>query len=604
MSTNTGRIQVTTDNIFPIIKKFLYSDHEIFLRELVANAIDASQKLKTLAEKGVETGDLGALSVHVSIDKENSTLHIKDRGLGMTSEEIEKYITQIAFSGAREFLEKYEDAQGIIGKFGLGFYSAFMVADQVEVRSLSYQAGAKGISWSCNGSPDYEMKAIDLTDRGTEIILHINEENKEFLEEERVKSLLEKYCRFLPVPIFFGSDDTPINITQPAWVKNPSSLTDEDYKNFYKELYPNQYDEPLFWIHLNVDYPFNLTGILFFPKVRNTYEIKKNRINLYCRQVFVTDHVEEIVPEFMMLLEGVIDSPDIPLNVSRSYLQSDPNVKKISNYITKKVAARLEEMFKENRADYEQKWEDISVFIKYGIISEDKFKEKAESLYLLKSTDGKYYTKDEWYNAVKDIQTDKNNKTILLYTNDEQQQNSYITAAKDKGYTVLEFNHIIDPHFISHIEHQDSNIQCKRVDADPIDQLVAKEDAPESILNEDQQNNLKELFGKGVNNQMGTVEIKSLSPNDFPVQIVKPEFMRRMTEMQQISTVQGNKGFDFYSVIVNGNHAGISRLLAETDELKKTEQAQQLFDLALLQQNMLKGESLTAFLKRSIAILN
>jgi len=602
--TSAGKIQVTTENIFPIIKKFLYSDHEIFLRELVANAVDAIQKIKTLADKGIETGELGDLFVQVSIDKEKGTLHIKDKGIGMTSEEIERYITQIAFSGARDFLEKYDDAQSIIGKFGLGFYSAFMVADLVEVKSRSYQKDASGVIWSCNGSPDYDMAHAEIEERGTEIILHINEENKAFLEPESIKGLLVKYCRFLPVSIRFEQDEAPINNPTPAWIKSPTSLTDEEYKNFYHELFPHQFEDPLFWIHLNVDHPFNLTGILFFPKVKQSYEVKRNRISLYSKQVFVTDHVEEIVPEFMMLLEGVIDSPDIPLNVSRSYLQSDQNVKKISNYITKKVAAKLEEMFNENRADYESKWEDISIFVKYGIISEEKFREKAEKRYLLKTVDGKYYTREEWLDEVKAIQTDKNNKVIMLYTNDKLQQNAYITRAKERGYTVLEFNQIIDPHFISHIEHQDSQIQCKRVDAEAIDQLIEKEDTPECLLNEEQKEVLKKLFGEAVENKNGTVEIKSLSPDDFPVQITKPEFMRRMTEMQHLSPMGGQPAFEFYTVVINGNHTGINRILDEKDEARKMAQVKHYYDLALLQQNMLKGEAMTEFLKRSVAMIH
>ncbi|MCL4148485.1 UNVERIFIED_CONTAM: hypothetical protein GTU68_027839 [Idotea baltica] len=617
MSTQQGTINVNTENIFPIIKKFLYSDHEIFLRELIANAVDASQKLRTYAAKGEPTGDIDDLTIQISVDKENGTLSISDKGIGMTKDEVKKYINQIAFSGAKEFLDKYKDESNIIGKFGLGFYSAFMVADKVDLYTKSYKANTKAAHWSCDGSPNYELDDNDKTERGTTIVLHINEESKEFLEEARIQTLLTKYCKFLPIEIQFGFDTQTekdeegketstetariINNTQPAWTKKPSDLTDEDYIAFYKEMYPHSYEDPLFWIHLNVDYPFNLTGILYFPKLRNQIEVKKDNIGLYCNQVFVTDHVEEIVPEFLQLLHGVIDSPDIPLNVSRSYLQSDPNVKRISSYITKKVASKLEDIFKKDREGFESKWNDIGIFIKYGILSEEKFADKAKKFCLVKNLDKKYFTFEEYNELIKANQTDKNDKIVWLYTSQAEAQDSYVQAAKDKGYDVLEFNEIIDAHFISYMEQNVEGISLKRVDADVANQLIEKDEIQESVLNEEQEKSINELFKTTINQQSISIETKALSPDEMPVMITKPELMRRMQEINAYNQSGGNSMPEFYNLIINTNHPIISNILEEKDADTKAKTINQLFDLALLSQQMLKGSQLTNFIKRSIA---
>jgi len=623
MTTQSGTINVTTENIFPIIKKFLYSDHEIFLRELVANAVDATQKLRTLADKGEFSGKLGEDNIEISINKEEGTLTITDKGIGLTAEEVEKYINQIAFSGAQEFLEKYKDESAIIGKFGLGFYSSFMVADKVKLISKSYKEGSQACEWTCDGSPNYELGDSTKDKRGTDIILFIDEENKEFLEQERIETLLDKYCKFLPVNIQFGTNERKekkgegddaveetivepniINNVKPAWIKNPSELTREEYLAFYKELYPGSFDEPLFWIHLNVDYPFNLTGILYFPKLKNNVEVKKDRISLYCNQVFVTDQVEEIVPEFLMLLHGVIDSPDIPLNVSRSYLQSDPNVKKISNYISKKVASKLEEMFKKEREEYEKKWDDIGVFIKYGMLSDDKFYDKASKICLVQDTDDKFETIEEHTTAVAESQKDKNDRVVLLYTNSPTEQGAYISDAKDMSYRVLKMNTIIDSHFISMLETKLDKTSFKRVDADVADRLIEKEDAPETVLSEEETGKLKTLFGAILGEKSNAnIEIKPLSPEAMPVMITKPEMMRRMQEMQAYNNMAMGDMPEFYNLVVNANHPKVSKVLAESNEDKQRSTIKQLCDLALLSQNMLKGEALSDFIKRSLSLM-
>ncbi len=680
-----GTIGVTTDNIFPIIKKFLYSDHEIFLRELVSNAVDATQKLKTLSSFGEFKGELGQMNVTVSIDKENGTLTISDRGIGMTAEEIDKYINQIAFSGAEEFLNKYKnDANAIIGHFGLGFYSSFMVSKKVEIRTLSYKEGAQAVMWTCDGSPAYEMTEIDKKDRGTDIILYIDDENKEFLEKERISTLLKKYCRFLPVPVIFGKEqewkdgkyvdtdkDLIINDMEPAWTKKPTELTDEDYKKFYADLYPG-IDEPLFWIHLNVDYPFKLTGILYFPKIKNNIDINRYKIQLYSNQVFVTDSVEGIVPDFLMLLQGVIDSPDIPLNVSRSYLQSDSNVKKISTYITKKVADRLQEIFNTNRKEFEEKWDDIKLFIEYGMLSDEKFYEKAEKFALLKDTDNKYYTLEEYKKLIEGNQTDKDGTLIYIYATDRTAQYNYIEMAKAKGYDVLLMDGQLDTHFIGMLEQKLTKSRFVRVDSDVVENLVRKEDKSQPSLTPDQREMMTVVFKS---------QIPSLEKSDFlvmfepagtlaqPVMITQNEFMRRMKDM---SAMQPGMSFygempDSYNLIINTDHPLSKKVIEETeascekelkpikeellavneeieklreiqkdrkdeeiaiadkealksaeekaDGLKKQEEelltkfankiplVSQLIDLALLSNNMLKGEALSKFIKRSVEML-
>ncbi|MCE2707200.1 MAG: molecular chaperone HtpG [Algoriphagus sp.] len=624
-----GTISIHTENIFPIIKKFLYSDHEIFLRELVSNAVDATQKIKRLATLGQYAGELGDLTVEVSFDEKKKTITISDKGLGMTAEEIKKYINQIAFSGATEFVEKFKDAKDaneIIGKFGLGFYSAFMVAKNVEIHTLSYQEGAEPAIWTCDGSTEFEIKKGKRKSRGTEIILFINEDSEEFLDNWKLQGILDKYCKFLPVPIKFGTKsqsvedgvddkgekkwksievDNIINTTSPIWTKSPNDLQDEDYLAFYKSLYPMG-EDPLFWIHLNVDYPFNLTGVLYFPKLKNDFELQRNKIKLFSRQVFITDEVKDIVPEFLMLLHGVIDSPDIPLNVSRSFLQADGNVKKINNYITKKVADKLSELFKKDRKVYEEKWNDIGLFVKYGMISEEKFYEKGKEFTLLKNTKDEYYTLDEYREKVAATQTDKNEQVIYLYASDVKKQDSFIDSALKKEYDVLVMDSPIDNHFIQHVETKLEKTQLKRVDADVIEKLIQKEAAYANLLTEDQSKSVKELFEKAIQNKTYTVEIEGLSPEEFPVTITMEEWMRRMKEMAQ--TGGGPMSFygslpDSYKVAINGNHPLVDKILKAEGEEEQVKLAKQAFDLALLSQGLLTGKDLTAFVKRSVEMI-
>lgn len=678
-----GSIGVTTDNIFPVIKKFLYSDHEIFLRELVSNAVDATQKLKTFASVGEFKGELGDVTVNVSIDKDKGTLTISDRGIGMTEEEIDKYINQIAFSGAEEFLEKYKnDANAIIGHFGLGFYSSFMVSKRVDIITKSFKEGAKAVKWSCDGSPEYTMEDAEKADRGTDIVLHIDDENKEFLEDHKITELLNKYCKFLPVPVAFGkkkewkdgkqveTDElNVINNTTPAWTRKPADLKDEDYQKFYRELYPMA-DDPLFYIHLNVDFPFNLTGILYFPKIKNNIEVQKNKIQLYCNQVFVTDSVEGIVPDFLTLLHGVIDSPDIPLNVSRSYLQSDSNVKKISSHITKKVADRLQDIFKQQRPDYEAKWDDLKIFIVYGMLTDEKFAERAESFALLKNVDGKYFTFEEYKTLIEPNQKDKDGNLVYLYATDKEAQHAYIEAAKSKGYDVLMMDGMLDSHFISRLEQKsEGKVRYARVDADVIDKLIMKEDAKKVDLSNEAQNALIDMFNSQLPNddkKSFLITFENLSADSLPVYIMQNEFMRRMKEM---SATQSGMNFygdmpDSYNLVVNAAHPLIGRLLKDEeaacgekvnplvdklaeltkkradlmgdksesdlpdpvkeevkkldDETKKvrdekkdvyvkyaseSKSLRQLVDLALLSNNLLKGEALSAFIKRSVEMM-
>ncbi|MFN4000043.1 molecular chaperone HtpG [Algoriphagus sp.] len=624
-----GTISIHTENIFPIIKKFLYSDHEIFLRELVSNAVDATQKIKRLATLGQYTGDLGDVTVEVAFDEKKKTITISDKGLGMTAEEIKKYINQIAFSGATEFVEKFKDAKDaneIIGKFGLGFYSAFMVAKNVEIHTLSYQEGSEPAIWTCDGSTEFEIKKGKKKTRGTDIILHINEDSEEFLDKWKLQGILDKYCKFLPIPIKFGTKsesvedgvddkgekkwksvevDNIINTTSPIWTKSPSDLKDEDYLAFYKSLYPMG-EDPLFWIHLNVDYPFNLTGVLYFPKVKNEFELQRNKIKLFSRQVFITDEVKDIVPEFLMLLHGVIDSPDIPLNVSRSFLQADGNVKKINNYITKKVADKLSELYKKDRKAYEEKWSDIGLFVKYGMISEDKFYEKGKEFTLLKNTKNEYYTLDEYREKVKAIQTDKNEQTIFLYATDLNKQDGFIQSAEKKEFDVLVLDSPIDSHFIQHLETKLEKTQLKRVDADVVEKLIQTDSAYANLLTEDQSKAVKELFEKAINNKNYTVEVEGLSPEEMPVTITMEEWMRRMKDMAQ--TGGGPMSFygalpDSYKVAINGNHPMVDKVLKAESEEEKERLAKQAFDLALLSQGLLTGKDLTAFVKRSVEMI-
>jgi molecular chaperone HtpG len=591
----TGSIGVTTENIFPVIKKFLYSDHEIFLRELVSNAVDATQKLKTLSSVGDVKGAIDDLAVRVTVDKEAGTLTVSDRGIGMTADDIDKYINQIAFSGAEEFLAKYKDnANAIIGHFGLGFYSAFMVAKKVEIVSLSYKDGAEAVKWECDGSPEYTMTATEKAERGTDIILHIDDENKEFLEKTRIDTLLRKYCRFLPIPIISGKQqewkdgkmvdtdvDNVINITEPAWTKKPSDLKDEDYRNFYHELYPGQ-DDPLFWIHLNVDYPFTLTGILFFPKIKNNFEINKNRIQLYCNQVFVTDSVEGVVPDFMMLLQGVIDSPDIPLNVSRSYLQSDSAVKKIAGYITKKVSARLDELFKADRTSFEDKWDDIKLFIEYGMLTDEKFCDAAMKFDLLKSTTDKYFTFDEYKELVAPNQTDKENNIIFLYATDVTAQYNYIKAATDKGYDVLVMDGQLDSHFVGLLENKIEHCRCVRVDADVIDNLIQKADKKAVDLTALQRDIMTGVFTSQlpkIDNAQYMVSFDAVGESVAPIVITQSEYMRRMKEMAALQPGMNFYGEmpDSYSLIVNVDNPIVKRVIADADQAL-TDKIKPLFD--------------------------
>ncbi len=672
-----GTIGVTTENIFPVIKKFLYSDHEIFLRELVSNAIDASQKLKTLSSFGEFKGELGTLDVRVTVDKTAGTLTVSDRGIGMDAEDIDKYINQIAFSGAEEFLNKFKDnANAIIGHFGLGFYSAFMVSTKVEINSLSYKEGAKAVKWSCDGSPEYTMEDSDKTERGTDIVLHIDDENKEFLEQSRIDELLKKYCRFLPIPVISGKEqewkdgkmtdtdrDKVINNTEPRWTKKPSELTDDDYRQFYHELYPGQ-DDPLFWIHLNVDYPFTLTGILFFPKIKNNFEITKNRIQLYCNQVYVTDSVEGVVPEFMMLLQGVIDSPDIPLNVSRSYLQSDAAVKKISSYITKKVASRLEDLFKNDRADFESKWDDIKIFIEYGMLTDEKFCDSAMKFTLLKDTEGKHFTLDEYRKLIEGEQTDKESTVVYLYATDTEKQYSFIDAAKAKGYSVLLMDGQLDSHFIGLLERKIEKSRFVRVDSDIIENLIPKTEKRSANLSENQRVILTDMM-KSRLPQLDKinflVSFEALGMNNRPVVITQDEYMRRMKEMAAMQPGMSFYGEmpDSYNIVVNTENPTVLKvqqdaeaaLSAEVEPLTKiidegnatvqslrdkkdaeseqtikdTEKAiseardkrqalindyaakqdtvKQLIDLALLSTGLLKGQALSDFVNRSFSLL-
>ena len=680
-----GNIGVTTENIFPVIKKFLYSDHEIFLREMVSNAVDATQKMKTLAERGDFKGELGDLTIHVDLDEKNKTLTISDRGIGMTEEEIDKYINQIAFSGVSDFLNKYKDnANAIIGHFGLGFYSAFMVSDKVEIVTKSYKDGAKAVKWSCDGSPSFVIDDAEKADRGSDIVLHISDDCKEFLEKGRIQGLLNKYCKFMPVPIAFGkktewkdgkqvetTEDNIINDMEPLWTKAPSSLKDEDYKKFYHELYPMQ-DDPLFWIHLNVDYPFNLTGILYFPRIKSNIDLQRNKIQLYCNQVFVTDQVEGIVPDFLTLLHGVIDSPDIPLNVSRSYLQSDRDVKKISTYITKKVADRLSGIFKENRKEYESKWDDLKLFINYGMLSQEDFYDRAKDFTLMKDVDGKYFTLDEYKALIKDNQTDKEGQTIYLYATDKEGQYSYIENAKDKGYSVLLLDGQLDVPTVSMFEQKLEKSRFMRVDSDTVDRLIVKDEVKKSGLDNDTADNLSSAFRSQmpkIDKAEFSVEVQPLGENAGPVMITQSEYMRRMKD---ISRYQAGMSFyaqmpDSYSLVLNSDHKLIKDIIAdgdekcgealkpvlgeikgqqarlaairqnqskkkpeevtqeEKDDLAATEKAldeqrnkkqqiiadyaknnkivHQLIDLALLQNGMLKGPALDAFIKRSVDLI-
>ncbi|MDR6736520.1 molecular chaperone HtpG [Sphingobacterium sp. 2149] len=630
MNPEKGSISIHTENIFPVIKKFLYSDNEIFLRELVSNAVDASQKIKRLASLGQYQGETGELIVDVKFDEAAKTITISDNGIGMTAEEIKKYINQIAFSGATEFMEKFKeanDANEIIGRFGLGFYSAFMVADTVEIQSLSYQDGAEPAHWTCDGSTSYEISTGTRTTRGTDVILHINEESTEFLSQARLQDILDKYAKFLPVPIRFGSKtnsepdgedeegkpkyksvevDNIINNTNPAWTKSPSELKDEDYLAFYRELYPYSMDEPLFWIHLNVDYPFNLTGILYFPKVKNELEIQRNKIKLYSRQVFITDEVKDIVPEFLMLLHGVIDSPDIPLNVSRSFLQADSNVKKINSYITKKVADKLNEIFKTDRKGFEEKWTDIGLFIKYGMLSDEKFAEKANDFCLVKNTNNESFTIKEYYEKVKDIQVDKDGNIVYLYTHDAAQQDGFIQTALNKGYDVLTLDGPLDTHFAAYLEQKGGEkVQLKRVDADVIDKLIQKDEKVELALSEEESKKALEVFEKAISRQDMKVEVDALNEGDLPVSVTLDEFMRRMKDMAK--TGGGGMNFygslpDNYKVTVNGNHPLIKRILSASDE-EGSKLAKQAFDLALLSRGLLSGADLTSFVKRSVEMI-
>ena len=624
---SSGKINVSVENIFPLIKKFLYSDHEIFLRELISNATDATLKLKHLSNLGEAQGDIGDPIIEVKVNAEEKTLHIIDQGIGMTSDEVEKYINQVAFSGAEEFLEQYKDSatdSGIIGHFGLGFYSAFMVAEKVEIITKSFK-DAPASHWSCDGSPEYKLERHDKTTRGTEIILHIDEDSKEFLDEARIKELLNKYNKFMPIPIKFGTKeetlplaedaeegaeaekvtvDNIINNPSPAWTKQPSELKDEDYSNFYRELYPMQFEEPLFNIHLNVDYPFNLTGILYFPKLNNDLNLQKDKIQLYQNQVFVTDNVEGIVPEFLTLLRGVIDSPDIPLNVSRSYLQADGAVKKISNYITRKVADKLSSLFKKDRENFEQKWNDIKVVIEYGMLSEDKFFDKADKFALYPTVDGKYYTLEELKEATKANQTDKDDKLVILYASNAEEQHAYIEAAKEKGYQVVLLDSPIVSHLIQKLESSNEKLSFARVDGDAIENLIKKDETAVSKLSDEEKEKLQPLIEAVVPKEKYTIQLEALSSNQLPFVLTQPEFMRRMKEMQQAG---GNSMFgqmpEMYNLVVNTNHPLVEQILNTKTEKKRTRLIQQTLDLARLSQNLLKGEELTNFIQRSVDLI-
>lgn len=603
-----GQIRVQTENIFPIIKKFLYSDHDIFLRELIANAVDATQKLKTYASSGVAKGELGELRIDVAVNKEEKTITISDRGIGMTQEEVDKYINQVAFSSAEEFLEKYkgQNEANIIGHFGLGFYSAFMVSERVTLKTLSFKENSEAVIWECDGSPEFTLGPTEKAERGTSITLHVNAESEEFLDAFKIKNILEKFCKFLPVPIYF--EDKQINTTNPAWVRKPAELEAKDYEEFYKTLYPFN-ETPLFWIHLNVDYPFNLTGILYFPKIKQSYEIQKDKIQLYCNQVFVTDEVKDIVPEFLMLLQGVIDSPDIPLNVSRSYLQGDPNVKKINNHITKKVADKLDEIFRNERSSFEKKWESLGLFVKYGMITDDKFREKADKFHIMQDAANadKFYTLEEYRNESESLQKNKDGKLVILYTTDAVQQDAYIKAAQGKGYKVVKMDTLVDASFIGQIESKWENVQFTRVDSEITDNLIDKQDDSKSVLSKKEEEKLKSLFEFKVPDITINVEVKGLSPDMPPVVATRPEFMRRMKDMAAMSGPMGS----FYAsmpdevlLTVNGNNSIFGSLLKEKDKELQEKQIRNLADLALLSQGMLKGGHLTEFINRSLDLMN
>ncbi len=627
-----GTVNVQTENIFPLIKKFLYSDHEIFLRELVSNAIDATSKLKVLSAAGEAKGELGDLKVEVILDTDTGTLTIKDKGIGMTEEEIEKYINQIAFSGAEEFVKQYEGKEGaeqIIGHFGLGFYSAFMVSSRVQIKTLSFKEGSQAVMWESDGTPEYEISDIEKSERGTEIVLHIAEDSKEFLEEARISGILNKYCKFLPVEIKFGKktikEDDPsgekdendqikkvdvevdniINNTNPVWAKAPADLTDEQYKQFYRELYPATFEDPLFHIHLNVDYPFNLTGVLYFPRLKENIEVQKNKIQLYSNQVFITDSVEEIVPEFLTLLHGVIDSPDIPLNVSRSYLQADGNVKKISSHITKKVADKLNGMFKDDRADFESKWDSLKIFVEYGMLTDDKFYAKAEKFTLLKNTKDEFFTLADYQEKIKPIQTDKDDKLVVLYANSKDMQHQFIQAAEERGYDVLIMDSPLTPHYISQLESKLENVSFARVDADTLDNLIKKDVEIPSKLTEEEQEKLKPIFEEVVNKEKFTVQFESMSETEPPIVITQPEFMRRMQEQQRMGGGGMNMFGSFpemYNLTVNTNHPTVGAILKK-QKGNKQKVAKQLTDLAMLSQGMLTGADLTTFINRSVELI-
>ncbi|HHW81847.1 MAG TPA: molecular chaperone HtpG [Bacteroidales bacterium] len=624
--TKKGKIGVTTDNIFPIIKKFLYSDHEIFLRELVSNAVDATQKLKTISSVGDFKGDLGDISVRVSIDEEAGTLTISDKGIGMTAEEIDKYINEIALSSANDFLDKYKDnSNAIIGHFGLGFYSAFMVAKRVEIKTLSYKDGAEAVKWTCDGSPEYTIEKIEKETRGTDIVLHIDDENKEFLQKDKITTLLNKYCKFLPVPIVFGKkeewkdgksvetdEDNVINNTTPAWMRRPNELKEEDYLNFYRELYPMS-EEPLFWIHLNVDYPFNLTGILYFPRIKSNIDLQRNKIQLYSNQVFVTDSVEGIVPEFLTLLHGVIDSPDIPLNVSRSYLQSDHNVKKISNHISKKVADRLDEIYKKDRNEFEEKWDSLKLFIEYGMLTDERFYDRAEKFTLVKNIDGKHFTLDEYRTLIEENQTDKDGNITYLYASNKDDQFTFIDGAKEKGYDVLLMDGQLDTHWVGLLEQKLEKSRFIRVDSDTAENIIVKEEAAEIKLTDKQKENIDEVVKSQlpkIDKTEFMVDYKALGETGRPIQVIQNEFSRRMKEMAEMQPGMAFYGEmpDTYQVALNIDHPLIAKMISETESKKKEELKQyavenktlhQLIDLALLSNGMLKGEALNEFIKRN-----
>ncbi len=622
-----GKINVQTENIFPIIKKFLYSDHEIFLRELISNAVDATQKLKTLASKGEYKGELGDLHIEVRVDKKEKTITVSDKGIGMTAEETDRYINQIAFSSAEEWVSKYkseEDASRMIGHFGLGFYSSFMVASKVDLHTRSYKKNSKGVKWSCTGTPEFTLEEKPKKQRGTDVILHVADDSTEFLEEHKILELLKKYCKFLPVEIVFGTEketkkekdekgekkevtiEKPrvVNNTKPAWTRKPAELSDNDYRDFYRELYPMTFEEPLFNIHLNVDYPFTLTGILYFPKVKQNFEVQRDKIQLYCNQVFVTDSVEGIVPDFLTLLHGVIDSPDIPLNVSRSFLQSDASVKKISSHISKKVADKLDELFKNNREDFESKWDDIKIFIEYGMISDEKFRERAKKFCLLKNTDGKYFTFAEYRDHINATQTNKDKKVVHLYATNQEEQHAFIEAAKEKAYDVLVLDTPIDSHFVNMLETELENVSFARVDADVMDKLIVREEEMPSKLSQEQKDKLKPVIEQNLDQKSFQVSFENMSESEQPMVITQPEFMRRMKDM----SVTGGMSYmgnlpDSFMLVVNSNHRLIGKLLDEKDEALRDKQVKQLIDLAMLAKNMLKGEKLTHFVKRSADLM-